>query len=411
MKSDIDALMEAQDLDALLIVGPGRHNPSMVYMTGGANLMNAILIKKRGEAPILFHEPMERDEAALTGLPTRSLGDYNLEELSKKFDGDLVKAFILRYQLILTNLGLASGRIGLFGASDAGYAHLLFNTLQEVLPDLYFVGQLWDSLLIMARATKGPDEVERIRAMGKVTTDVVGQVADFLTTQRVKDEVLIKPDGSPLTIGEVKRRINLWLAERGVENPDETIFSIGRDAAVPHSTGTPTDLLRLGQTIIFDIFPCEAGGGYFYDFTRTWCLGYAPDEVLALYEDVSAVYHHIRSQMRLGAHCKDFQPMAWDIFEARGHPTQRSHPGTLEGYVHGLGHGVGLNVHETPSFSIFSPDSHCLEPGVVITVEPGLYYPERGMAVRLEDTIWVQPDGVCEPLADYPMDLVLPMKG
>jgi len=182
---------------------------------------------------------------------------------------------------------------------------------------------------------------------------------------------LIRPDGSPLTIGEVKRRINLWLAERGVENPDGTIFAIGRDSAVPHSAGTPTDLLRLGQTIIFDIFPCEAGGGYFYDFTRTWCLGYAPDEALALFEDVSAVYHHIRSQMRLGAPCKDYQPMAWDLFEARGHPTQRSQPGTLEGYVHGLGHGVGLQVHESPSFSIFSPDSERLEPGVVITVEPG----------------------------------------
>jgi len=74
MKSDIDALMEAQGLDALLISGPGRHNPPMVYMTGGANLLSAILIKKRGEAPILFHQPMERDEAALTGLQTRSLG-------------------------------------------------------------------------------------------------------------------------------------------------------------------------------------------------------------------------------------------------------------------------------------------------------------------------------------------------
>jgi Xaa-Pro aminopeptidase len=411
MKSDIDALMESQGLDALLITGPGRHNPPMVYMTGGANLLNALLIKKRGQAPILFHQPMERDEAALTGLETRSLGQYDLDELIRQCQGDRTKALILRYQQLLTDLGLDRGRIGLYGLSDAGTALLLFNEVQEALPGLEFVGQLWDSLLLAAMGTKGPEEVERIRTMGKVTTTVVGQVADFLTSQRVKDEVLIQPDGSPLTISEVKRRINLWLAEREVENPDGTIFAIGRDSAVPHSAGTPSDLLRLGQTIIFDIFPCEAGGGYFYDFTRTWCLGYAPDPVLALYEDVSAVYHHIRSQMRLGVPCKDFQPMAWDLFEARGHPTQRSHPGTLEGYVHGLGHGVGLNVHESPSFNIFSPDSERLVPGVVITVEPGLYYPERGMAVRLEDTVWVRPDGVCETLADYPMDLVLPMKG
>ena len=87
-----------------------------------------------------------------------------------------------------------------------------------------------------------------------------------------------------------KRRINLWLAERGADNPEGTIFAIGRDAGVPHSTGTASDPLRLGQTIVYDIFPCEAGGGYYYDFTRTWCLGYAPDAVQALYQDVLDVY-------------------------------------------------------------------------------------------------------------------------
>ena len=95
------------------------------------------------------------------------------------------------------------------------------------------------------------------------------------------EDMLIGRDGEPVTIGQVKGLINLWLAERGAENPEGTIFAIGRDAAVPHSSGNPSDILRLGQTIVFDIYPCEAGGGYFYDFTRTWCLGYAPDDVQA----------------------------------------------------------------------------------------------------------------------------------
>jgi Xaa-Pro aminopeptidase len=254
-------------------------------------------------------------------------------------------------------------------------------------------------------------EVDRIRKMGKLTTRVVGNVADFLTSHKVERDSLIQGDGSQLTIGDVKRRINLWLAESGAENPEGTIFAIGRDAGVPHSSGNPNDPLRLGQTIVFDIFPCEAGGGYFYDFTRTWCLGYAPEPVQAVYSDVLDVYNQVKSQLKVDSACKEYQVLTCDLFEARGHPTVKSNPQTQEGYVHGLGHGVGLNIHEYPRFSLaVTGDSDRLSPGSIVTVEPGLYYPERGLGVRLEDTIWVRPDGNMEILAEYPLDLVLPMK-
>jgi Xaa-Pro aminopeptidase len=75
-----------------------------------------------------------------------------------------------------------------------------------------------------------------------------------------------------------------------------------------------------------------------------------------------------------------------------------------------LGHGIGLNVHERPWSGISSDDKDCLLPGTVFTLEPGLYYPDKGMGVRLENSLWVQSDGKIEILADYPMDLVLPVK-
>jgi Xaa-Pro aminopeptidase len=264
---------------------------------------------------------------------------------------------------------------------------------------------------LQARATKDEDEIARIRAMGRVTTAVVAETADFLTSQRVKDGVLVKADGQPLTIGEVKRRINLWLAERGAENPEGLIFAIGRDAAVPHSGGEPGDLLRLGQTIVFDIYPCEEGGGYFYDFTRTWCLGYASDEALKLHEDVHAVYRQIVSELKLGTPCTDYQKRTCELFQQRGHPTTLENPQTEDGYVHSLGHGVGLHVHERPWFGRQGDPSNLLHPGSVFTIEPGLYYPDRGVGVRLEDTYWARPDGVMEGLAEFPKDLVLPLKG
>jgi Xaa-Pro aminopeptidase len=410
MKTDIDSLMQSHNLDALLLVGPGQHNPFMVYLTGGAHLGEAILIKPRGQPPLLFHYDMERDEAARTGLETRVINDGRFDDLRKQADDNDTRMLMLVLQQALNDLGLTRGRLGVCGLADAGQAFAALSALQDALPGLEIAGAAGPALLLQAMSTKEDSEIARIRRMGHITTQVVGEVADFLSSQHIADETLVKADGSPLTIGEVKRRIDLWLAERGAENPEGVIFAMGRDAGVPHTTGDNAAPLRLGQTIVFDIFPREAGGGYFYDFTRTWCLGYASDEALALYEDVLTVYHQVISELRLGAPCRDYQRRACELFEARGHPSVLSQPEIRQGYVHGLGHGLGLHVHEDPSFSAYSPENMRLLPGVVITVEPGLYYPERGLGVRLEDTCWARPDGQFEVLAPYPLDLILPLR-
>ena len=78
--------------------------------------------------------------------------------------------------------------------------------------------------------------------------------------------------------------------------------------------------------------------------------------------------------------------------------------------MHSLGHGLGLNVHERPWSGLQASDDNILKPGVVITIEPGLYYPDDGMGFRIEDSYWVSPDGSMELLAEYPYDFVLEMK-
>jgi Xaa-Pro aminopeptidase len=410
MKTDLDRLMLERDLDAILITGPAQHNPAMVYMTGGGHVSNADLIKKRGEAPILFYNPMERDEAAKSGLKTKNLAEYKFMDLLKDAGGDYRLATARRYHLMLNECGVASGNVALYGRSEIGSNYAIFNALQHEMPDLKLLGEVNNSVLMVARMTKNQAEIEHIRKMGQITTQVVGLVADFITSHAVHNDTMVKSDGEPLTIGDVKSRINLWLAERGAENPEDTIFAIGKDAGVPHSSGNPHDPLKLGQTIIFDIYPCEAGGGYFYDFTRTWCLGYAPDEVLELYETVFSAYKHITSQLKVGAPFKDYQDMVCELFSARGHPTIKEDPQTQIGYVHSLGHGIGLNVHERPWSGVSSDELDRLVPGAVFTIEPGLYYPEKGMGVRLEDSYWVQPEGKIEVLADFPLDLILPVK-
>ena len=77
MKSDLDQLMEKYNLDAMLVTGPAKHNPAMYYMTGGGHLTSADLIKPQGADPVLYYNPMERDEAAATGLHTKNLAEYS----------------------------------------------------------------------------------------------------------------------------------------------------------------------------------------------------------------------------------------------------------------------------------------------------------------------------------------------
>ncbi len=410
MKSDIDALMQSRNIDAIVVVGDANHNPPMHYLTGGGHISAATLIKKRDEEPVLFCNNMEREEAARTGLKVIPYSTYNNEELLKEAHGDSSKTTSILYKHIFADLGV-QGRVGIYGNTELGSAFANFTQLQKLLPELNLIGESSnDSLFMKAMETKDLSEVDRIRKMGSTTTEVVRRTADYLTSREVRpDEVLLKEDTTPLTIRDVKEKINLWIAELNAENPEGTIFAIGRDAGVPHSVGNPEDFLRLGQTIVFDIYPCEAGGGYFYDFTRTWTLGYATSEAQKLFDEVKSVYDHLAEEFDLNAPFSDYQRMTCELFEKNGHQTPLHTHAPIEGYIHSIGHGVGLNIHERPWSLLTGGEDNILKPGVVFTSEPGLYYPEKGLGVRIEDTYWVRPDGKIEILAEYPYDFVLKM--
>jgi Xaa-Pro aminopeptidase len=413
MKSDLDTLMQGRQLDALLVFGDAENNPPMYYFVGGGHVSGALLIKKTGKEPVLFYNDMERDEAAKSGLKTVSLSEFPLADFEAQANGDRLLANAMRTRKILQEYGLSGGRVAVYGRVELSLMFGVLNKLAQQMPEVEFIGEGQnDSTILRAMETKDDVEVARIRQMGAVTTTVVGLVQEYLTSCDVReDEVLLKEDGTPLTIGDVKGKMALWLAERGAADVEGVIFAIGRDAGVPHSVGEPKDLMTLGRTIVFDIFPAEKGGGYFYDFTRTWSLGYATPEAQALYDQVHEIYDRAVENLDLNASFIDYQRMTCEYFESKGHKTPLHTKSPLEGYVHSLGHGVGLNIHERPASSLTLQDEdNILKPGVVITIEPGLYYPEKGMGFRIEDTYWVRPDGKIELLAEYPYDFVLPMK-
>jgi len=407
MKSDLNQLMQDAGLDALLVFGPASHNAAMVYFTDLHHLSWGYLLKQRGQPPIHIHHPMERDEAKATGLSTRNQNDFDYKEIYKKSGGDDIKSQIELLIRIFKEYKI-SGRVAIYGQYELGPGLSILKGLDEALPEVEIVGESKArSVLMKTRVTKSEEEVDRIRRMGQITTSVVGDVANFLTALDVRDNLLVDRSGQPVTIGDIKQKINLWLAMRNAENPKGTIFAIGRDAGIPHSAGTDTDPIPVGQPIVFDIYPCEAGGGYYYDFTRTWSLGYATDEVQAAYEDVLDVYQNVSASILPNTPCSQYQDLTCELFEAKGHPTLNSAPKTTDGYVHSLAHGLGLEIHEAPVFYSAVDNKDLMLPGTVFTIEPGLYYPERGLGVRIEDTVYMRPDGELEILVDFPKDLVL----
>ena len=411
MLERLENLMETAGAHALWVTGPAQHNPSMVYFTSICHLSVADLFLIKGKQPVIICGPMEREEAAKSGYKHLSYSDYDLRPLLKETGGDRAKANALRYLQIFKDIGLEEGKVLVYGQKEVGPMISLTQGLHDLNPRLEFQGDNQDAVLLEARSLKRPDEIERIRRMGEITTRVVGNTQELLSSSKLDGEILVKSDGSPLKLGEVKAQIDLWLAEYGAETPENTIFALGRDAALPHSIGNPEDTMCLGKTIVFDIFPCEKGGGYFYDFTRTWSLGFATDEVQATFNQVKQVYDTLISELEFGRNPNYLQQRTCDLFEAMGHATIRQDPRIESGYVHGIGHGVGLDVHEKPWSSYPDDPSNNLQAGSVFTIEPGLYYPQKGYGIRLEDTWYCDANGAFHKFADYPMDLVVPMKG
>jgi Xaa-Pro aminopeptidase len=408
MKSDLDCLMADKKIDQLVVFGPdglGAVNAAFNYFVGGRHIVG-LVIKKRGETPVLIHGVMERDDAAKTGLNLIQNTRWNLKEIQTEFKDPFAARAELHRQMFL-DLGV-TGRIAFYGTVDFGPTMALLQQLSQQVPGLTVLAEGYRDVIQQARETKDADELERMADVGRATCGVVEATKRFLQSHRVTGDVLHKDDGHPLTIADVKRFIRRSLIEFDLEHPGDIIFSQGRDAGVPHNHGNPDDPIRLGTTLIYDIFP-RRPSGYYHDMTRTWCLGHAPPAAQRAYDHVAECFRKVVAEMRVGQRTYQLQQTACDIFEALGHSTIRKDPNDPSGYIHSLGHGLGLDVHESPGCPTFADAGLELQPGTVITVEPGLYYPDEGFGCRIEDTYVVDSDGGVRSLTPYSQELVVEM--
>ncbi len=210
----------------------------------------------------------------------------------------------------------------------------------------------------------------------------------------------LEVDGEPLTSERIKRVIEDVFADHGVEGSD-MIVSHGPQTAVGHDMGSGQ--IAPNEPIVFDLFPRDKETGCYSDMTRTYVVGEPSDEVKEWHALVKHALETSTAGVRPSVNGRTLFEQVCEQFHAAGYKTQlNKEPGEVleDGFIHSLGHGVGLEVHELPSLGRMG---HELVPGDVITIEPGLYRPGHG-GVRLEDIVLVTEDGY-EVLTDYPYDL------
>jgi Xaa-Pro aminopeptidase len=235
--------------------------------------------------------------------------------------------------------------------------------LREVMPErieLVAAGGIVESL----RAVKEREEVERITAAAALTDEVYGVLREQGLVGRTEREVA-------LALEDEMRR-------RGAQPGFDSIVASAERGALPHAqpAGVP---IAAGTLVTLDIG--ARLDGYCSDCTRTWATGELPDDLAEIYELVMGAQQAGLDAVRPGPQGREVDAVARDVIEAAGHG---------EHFGHGLGHGVGLEVHEAPRLARTAEAT--LAAGNVVTVEPGVYLPGRG-GVRIEDLVVVTESG------------------
>ena len=242
------------------------------------------------------------------------------------------------------------------------------------------------------RAIKTEEEIRCIEEAQRATEAAVAAAHEALRKADIRGDTLWL-DGAALTSERVKKLINVALMERNCV-AQHTIVAGGDQACDPHDEGSGP--LPARRSIIFDVFPRSSATRYFADMSRTVVRGAPSPEITRLYGAVKDAQEEAIGKIRAGADGTKIHQGICDRFDAAGYRTGLVN-GRMQGYFHGTGHGVGLDIHEHPRIS---RHGSILQEGEVVTVEPGLYYPGLG-AVRIEDMVLVTPDG-CRNLTNFP---------
>ncbi len=370
-----------ENLDGLLFIGDSLCDLDMYYLSHFLAGDRFTLLA--ADEVSLLVSSMEHGRASKESIARTvvSTSDYGIMEKLRS-SGKPDEAYLSVLVEFLRDRGMK--RLGVPFRFPAGIFHRLSKEF-EIL--------LLDSPVSRWRAVKTKEEIEAISVVQKACERAMCLAVEQISRSHPRGEFLYVENGL-LTSEKVRAAIEVALLERGCDAVD-TIVAGGPDAADPHARGTGP--LPANAPIVIDIFPRSRDSRYFADMTRTVLMGEASPEVKEMFEAVLDAQLAGLGAISSGVSGKEVHQRVCQAFLDRGYPEREG-----RGFTHSTGHGVGLNVHERPSLS---EAGDTLETGNVVTVEPGLYYPEIG-GIRLEDLVVVTAKG-CENLTSFEKRLVV----
>lgn len=357
--------LEQRDCDAY-VVYDSSDNEDMRYLSGFLATDPFIYVYKKDGGQFLIVSSMEelraRRESPCSIVTHTAAGIYEL--LEKHNDADAASAEMIK--------NFCGEKLLVPYSMPVGFARALESSAQVTIDS---------GTVLSMRAKKTGVEIEKIRAVQKKNERGVTLAVDTVRKADVSEDGGLFFEDEPLTSEKLREIMHEAFFRMGLDDKD-TIASCGADTALPHAKGEGQ--LFANQPIVLDVFPRDIETGYFADMTRTISKGKPSDEICRMYDTVHEAKELAVSLIRAGVSGADVHNAAADYFTKKGYVTA----GT-SGFIHSLGHGVGLAIHESPSLSV---RGGVLEEGNVVTVEPGLYYPGIG-GVRLEDMGAVTEDG------------------
>jgi Xaa-Pro aminopeptidase len=235
------------------------------------------------------------------------------------------------------------------------------------------------------RLYKNADEVKAISKTMRATEMGMQAAFDVLRKSSIVNGWVIYKK-KRLTAEILRKIANGTIFDQGCI-PSHTIVAPGKYGCDPHDVGSGP--IRAHQPVIIDIFPRSEKTGYFGDMTRTFVKGKASDQIKKMYQAVLAGQKLGLKMAGHGVKTASIHRAIMDLFSKHGFKTGKM-SGRMQGFFHGTGHGLGMDIHEPPRIAV---NKLVLEKGMVVTVEPGLYYYPIG-GVRIEDTVLITAGGI-----------------
>ena len=258
-----------------------------------------------------------------------------------------------------------------------------------------------DGAFFPGRQIKSRTELKAIRQSQNATEEIMRELRQILIDSKINSLGFLEYHGKVLTSEFLRLEVESNFKRSGY-TANRTIIAHGPQCAEPHNIGTGP--IRADETIVADIFPRSDLTGYWGDMTRTFVKGKAPRVVKNAFKAVLKASEAAKKMLQAGVTGAEAHKNAADILTQAGFPSGCGRDGKPCGFFHGLGHGVGLEIHENPRLSPLNPNP--LQAGNVVSVEPGLYYSEWG-GIRLEDLVVISSKG-CICLNTMEMELEIP---